>query len=96
MNPQKPSSIDLLLTNKPRSFKYSCVIKTGLSDFHKMTVTIMKATFEKLKPRVVNHRDYKYFENGRFRADVLSQLNKANIEKNEEGLSNFLNTSKRT
>ena len=56
----------------------------------------MKATFEKLKPRVVNHRDYKYFENGRFRADVLSQLNKANIEENEEGLSDFLNTSKRT
>ena len=60
-----------------------------------MTVTVMKATFEKLQPRVVNYRDYKYFENCRFRADLLSELSKANIEENEEGLSGFLNTCKR-
>ena len=84
-----------MLTNKPRSFKHSRVIKTGLSDFHRMTVTVMKATFEKLQPRVVNYRDYKYFENCRFRADLLSELSKANIEENEEGLSDFLDTYKR-
>ena len=55
----------------------------------------MKATFEKLQPRVVNYRDYKYFENCRFRADLLSELSKANIEENEERLSEFLNTCKR-
>ena len=60
-----------------------------------MTVTVMKATFEKLQPRVVNYRDYKYFENYRFRADLLSELSKANIEENEEGLSDFLSTCKR-
>ena len=79
-----------MLTNKPRSFKHSCVIETALSDFHRMTVTVMKATFEKLQPRVVNYRDYKYFENCRFRADLLSELSKANTEENEEGLSDFL------
>ena len=84
-----------MLTNKPRSFKHSCVIETGLSDFHRMTVTVMKATFEKLQPRVVNYRDYKYFENCRFRADLLSELSKENIEENEEGLSDFLDTCKR-
>ena len=45
----------------------------------------MKATFEKLQPRVVNYRDYKYFENCRFRADLLFELSKENIEENEEG-----------
>ena len=55
----------------------------------------MKATFEKLQPRVVNYRDYKYFENCRFRADLLSELIKVDIEENEEGLSDFLNTCKR-
>ena len=84
-NPNKPSCIDLMLTNKPRSFKHSCVIETGLSDFHRMTITVMKATFEKLQPRVVNYRDYKYFENFRFRADLLFELSKENIEENEEG-----------
>ena len=79
-NPNKPSCIDLMLTNKPRSFKHSCVIKTGLSDFHRMIVTVMKATFEKLQPRVVNYRDCMYFEDCRFRADLLSELSKANVE----------------
>ena len=94
-NPNKPSCIDLMLRSKPRSFKHSCVIKTGLSDFHRMTITVMKATFEKLQPRLVNYRDYKYFENCRFRADLLSELSKENIEENEEGLSDFLDTCKR-
>ena len=66
-----------------------------MSDFHRMTATVMKATFEKLQPRVVNYRDYKYFENCRFRADLLSELIKVDIEENEEGLSDFLNTCKR-
>ena len=79
-NPNKPSCIDLMLTNKPRSFKHSCVIKTGLSDFHRMIVTVMKATFEKLQPRVVNYRDCMYFEDCRFWADLLSELSKANVE----------------
>ena len=43
--------------------KVFCVIKTGLSDFHKMIVTVTKKFFEKLQLRVVNYRDYKYFEN---------------------------------
>ena len=65
------------------------------SDFHRMTVMVMKATFEKFQPRAVNYRDYKYFENCRFRADLLSELSKENIEENEEGLSDFLVTFKR-
>ena len=55
--PNKPSCIDLILTNQPRSSQHSCVIETGLSDFHKMTVTVMKTFFERLQPRVVNYRD---------------------------------------
>ena len=75
--------------------KHSCAIETGFSDFHRMAVTVMKATFEKLQQRLVTCRDCKYFENCRFRADLLSELRKANIEENEEELSDFLNTCKR-
>ena len=94
-NPNISSCINLMLTNKARSFKHSCVIQTGLSDFHKMVVTVKKATFKNLQPRIVSYRDYKYFENCRLRADLLSELSKANIEENEEGLSDFLDTCKR-
>ena len=40
----------LILTNNPNSFQNSGVIEAGLSDFHKMTLTVMKTTFENLKP----------------------------------------------
>ena len=67
-----------------------------MSDFHKMTVTVMKTFFEKLQPREVNYRDYKYFENNRFRTDLLSQSGKANIEEKENGINSLLNACKRT
>ena len=44
-NPNKSSRIDIILTNKLQSFQHSCVIEAGLSDFYKMTITVMKATF---------------------------------------------------
>ena len=55
-------------------------MERGLSDLHEMTVTVMKTYFEKLQPRVVNYRDYKYLENDRFRTDLLSEFGNANIE----------------
>ena len=83
------------MTNKPQSFQHSCVIEAGLSDFHKMPVTVMKTFFKKLQTRVVNYRDYKYFEDDRFKTDLLSELGKGNIERNKSGLNTLLNACKR-
>ena len=45
-NPEQPSCVDLILTNYPRSFLQNCcAIETGLSDFHKLVVTVMKTTY---------------------------------------------------
>ena len=44
---ENPSSIDVMLTNKKHSFQNSMTVETGLSDFHKMTVTVMKRYFKK-------------------------------------------------
>ena len=57
-NPSNPSYIDIMLTNHSRSFQNSLEIDTGLSDFHRMTVTVMKAYFPKLRPKLVNYRDF--------------------------------------
>ena len=46
-NIDHPSSIDLILTNKSRSFQNTLVIEIGLSDFHRLTVTVMKVNFQK-------------------------------------------------
>ena len=78
-NPDKPSCIDLILTNKSRSFHSSHIIETSISDFQKMTVSIMKAYFKKQKFNIIYYRDYKNFSNNRFRADFLNELTKGHI-----------------
>ena len=69
-----PSCIDLILTNKIRSFQNTMLCETGLSDFHKMTLTVIKTCFKKLKPQIISYRDYKNFQNDVFRRDLLEHL----------------------
>ena len=38
---QEGSSIDIMLTNKPRSFYKTTAIETGLSDHHKLVLTFL-------------------------------------------------------
>ena len=44
-NPRNPSCIDLILTNRYMSFQNTTTVESGLSDFHKMTITIMETFF---------------------------------------------------
>ena len=89
-NPQNPSCIDLILTNSPYSFQNSFAIETGLSDFQKMTVTVMKTTYEKFKPRITNYRGYKNFCNDTFGQKRLEKLATENINTNCSGLEKFV------
>ena len=53
-NSENPTCIDLILTKKPLSFKNIYVIVTGLSDFQKMIIAVMKMHFPKIKPQVLS------------------------------------------
>ena len=55
-------------------FPSSCVVETGLSDFHRMTVTVMKTTFKKFKPRIIHDRDYTNFQNDQYRDELTPKL----------------------
>ena len=66
-NPDKPSCIHLLLKNFLKSFLESQTLEIGLSDFHKLTLTVLKIHFKKQKPLVVTYRGYKNFSNETFR-----------------------------
>ena len=46
-NPLKSFCIDLIIRNRPTSFRNSVTVETGLSDFHKMTLTVMKVFYKK-------------------------------------------------
>ena len=45
--PQKPMLIDPTLKICPHLIQNSCIIEAGLSDFHKMVITVIKTTFQK-------------------------------------------------
>ena len=46
-NPSNPSSIGVMLTNRPRSFFNNTTIESGLSDHHKLTISVLKSFFQK-------------------------------------------------
>ena len=58
-NPSNPACIDLILTNVPRSFQSTCVVHTGLFDFHLMTLTVMRKSFKKYQLKT--QRNYETF-----------------------------------
>ena len=64
------------LPNNPLCFHNTSGIETGLSDFHKLCVTTMRATFQKQTPKILNYRNYRYFNNEIFRNDLLKELSK--------------------
>jgi len=49
-------------------------LETGLSGFHKMTLTVMKRYFKKKDPVTITYRDLKCFDAIKFRADIRNQL----------------------
>ena len=74
-----PSCIDLFITNSPNSFQNTSTITTGLSDFRKMVITVLKINFTKNKPKVITYRDFKLFNEERFKTDLKIYLRARNI-----------------
>ena len=59
---QNGTLIDLILTNRPRSFMKSQAFELGLSDCHKLVCSILRASFKKLPPKIITSRDQKDFD----------------------------------
>ena len=71
-NPNNISCIDLVLINKQERFSKAKTVETGLSDFHKMVVSVFKISFKKQKPKTVTYRYYKCFDNEQFRESLIT------------------------
>ena len=90
---ENPSCIDLVLTNNSHSFQHTQAICSGLSDYHKMVVTVLKNTFRKSKPKEIFYRTYKNFDNEKFKSDLRSNLED---NSNSSDYSDFENIFLRT
>ena len=88
-NPENSTCIDWILKNKPHSSKNTYVIDTGLSDFHKMIVAVIKMHFPKIKPQVVSYRKYEDFYKETFLDSLRDELNVQRQFLNEKRLDAF-------
>ena len=81
-----PTCINLILTNRKRSFQNTCIVETGLSDFHKMTLTVLKTLLKKSHPKLILYRDYKNYSNEGFRKEldfILQNYNLLNMSNDD-------------
>ena len=86
------TSIDVMLTNKPRSFQKTSVFETGISDHHKLIATLFRAKFTYLPTKKVKYRNYKKFDNYSFLHELEQELLKGEMYKsNKDMYSVFTN-----
>ena len=73
------SCIDLLLTNSALSFQHTLAVSCGLSDFHKLVLTVLKIAFSKNKPCEIVCRNHKYFNSQNFNDELKFVFSNENI-----------------
>ena len=78
-NYMSPSCIDLYLTNCPKSFESTLTIETGISDFDKLIVTVLKVKHEKVPPKIIQCRHYKNFDSTRVFEKLQVRLTHLNM-----------------
>ena len=64
-------------------------METGISDFHKMTITVLKTSFKKQPPKNIVYRDYKKYSPQKFRYELHQEISLHNNISNDE----FVNIS---
>ena len=77
---QNPSCRDLLLTNNSYAIKQTTTICSGLSDCHKLVLTVLKASILKGNPRQITYRDNKKLDSSKFNNELKNVLTIENID----------------
>ena len=68
------SSLDVTLTNRPRSFHKTAAITTGLCDYHKMIITAFRSSYTREAPQNIIYGNYKNFNDQDFLNDLGTNL----------------------
>ena len=61
------------------AFQNTTAVSNGLSDFHKLVLTVLKTSITKRKPQKITYRDYKNFDSVRFNDELKYNLAKEKI-----------------
>ena len=68
------SSIDVMLTNKPRTFLKSKTFELGSSDCHKLIATCLRSHVPRQKRKHITYRSMKNFNNEAFKNELRSNI----------------------
>ena len=75
----KPSCIYLILTNNAMAFQNTTTVFTSLSDFHELSLTVLKISITKSKTQEITCRGYRKFFYFRFNEELKYFLAKEKI-----------------
>ena len=78
------TSVDTMLTNRPRSFHKTSIFETGISDHHKLILSLFRSYFTRIPPKTVEYKKYKTFNKNKFLHDLDQELLKGAIYQNNE------------
>ena len=85
-----PSSIDLMLTNKNRSFIHSNTVITGLSDWHAMVTTMLQTQIKRVQPTEIQYRSYKNFNEASFLTELEQTFQNKDFSNEYDPFNSFM------
>ena len=82
-----------MLTNIPTSFQGSYTVGNSISDFHKITLAILKIQFEKSMAKTIKYRCYKRFNKTDFeqKVRIISNYDYLNFSEKIERVMKIFN-----
>ena len=72
------------ISYKIQFFQNTVAVETGISDFHKMVVTVLKVFYTKQKQKIIQYRKYGNFNNDLFQEELNNEL--VNVDLNNAEL----------
>ena len=93
-SPTNPSCIDHIWVTKKKRFIRTSTFDIGLSDFHRMTVTIFNTQLPKSEPKYITYRDYRKFDSTAFKNQLKLVMEADNMtyEKFDTEFKTLLNS----
>lgn len=87
-NNKNGALLNVLLSNKPNCFQKTTIFETGLSDCHKLVITIFGSTFIKLPLKTITVKSYKHFNEKLFVHEFDQKLIQGDIYKTDDSTPN--------
>ena len=78
------TSIDIMLTNRPRSFHKTGIFETGISNHRKLILSFFRSCFTRIPPTTIEYRKYKTFGKSKFLHELDQKLLKGAVYQNNK------------